>query len=226
MTGEHNDVVAVIEDDSTARESLIALVESMGYRCHAMASAEAFLEQGLPLEPSCLVLDLQLPGMSGIDLLERLRALGERAPIIVITGFATIPLAVQMMRCGVFHLLEKPFRQLELKESLVKAVNGYRATRAEWRHQRQLRQRYEALNDAERLVVRGMALGTPNSQLAQELNMGLRTLEKRRQQVLKKLQVDHLPGLIGLLYQIDRQFVLSLRDDDRQEEQTSAGLCC
>ena len=214
MTIGCKETVAVVEDDPVARVGLAALIASIGMECHESASAEEFLECGPNLDPSCIVLDLCLPGMNGQDLLERLVRCENSPPVVVVTGFATIPLVVNIMRGGAYTVLEKSCRTQELRETIQKAVARHHYL-LQKRHQTELqKQCFETLSEVERRVAKGIAEGTSNSDLSQLLNLGLRTVEKRRQQVFRKLKVDNLPAFIEVLYRVAPDYVLPLPRED------------
>lgn len=212
------DIVAIIDDDPAARASLAALIDSLDMDCHASASAEEFLERGIEASPSCVVLDLCLPGLNGLDLLERLAAFGDAPPVIFVTGFATIPLAVKMMRDGAYHVLEKSCRTQELKDSIRMAVARHHLLQKQRQLTRQIKERFDSLSEVEWQVVKGMAEGIPNAQLAEQLSLGLRTIEKRRQQIFRKLDVDNLPAFIQLLYRAEPELIRSFSDNATTNE--------
>ena len=213
------DIVAVVEDDFAASSSLAALIDSLDMDCRTFASAEEFLERGLDAAPSCIVIDLCLPGMNGLDLMERFVTRSDAPPIIFVTGFATIPLVVKMMRDGAYTVLEKTCRTQELQEAIRTAVSRHHHSQRERQEIREIKERFDSLTEIEWLVVQGIARGTPNAQLAEQLNLGLRTIEKRRQQIFHKLRVDTLPAFIQLLYRADPDLVRSFSaDGDHNEE--------
>jgi two-component system, LuxR family, response regulator FixJ len=216
MTLNNRDLVAVVEDDPLARASLASVVASLGMDCQPYSSAESFLKQDLSTL-SCVVLDHRLPGMDGIELLEQFVSRLDAPPVIFITGFATIPLAVKMMRDGAYHVMEKPCRTHELKEAIRTAVARYHELRPERQHIQELRERLDSLSGIEWQVALGIAQGIPNAQLADELNLGLRTIEKRRQHIFRKLGVDNLPAFIKLLYRADPELLRTLSDESCRE---------
>lgn len=199
----NRDLVAIIEDDPIARASLATVVDSLGMDSQESASAEEFLEQGLQASPSCVVLDHRLPGMDGLDLMERFANRIDAPPVIIVTGYATVPLAVKMMQDGAYNVLEKPCRTQELKDSIRMAVTRHHAMQSRRKQVQEIRDKLDTLTEIEWQVVEGIAQGIPNVHLAEQLNLGLRTIEKRRQQIFRKLNVDNLPAFIQLLYRAD-----------------------
>jgi two-component system, LuxR family, response regulator FixJ len=213
MPNNNRDLVAIVEDDPIARASLATVVDSLGMDCQASASAEEFLEQGLNSSPSCIVLDHCLPGMDGLDLLERFAHRTDAPPVIFVTGYATVPLAVKMMQDGAYNVLEKPCRPQELKDSIRMAVSRHHALQARRKQTQEIRDRLDTLSEIEWQVVQGIAQGIPNAQLAEQLNLGLRTIEKRRQQIFRKLRVDNLPAFIQLLYRAEPERLREFSDE-------------
>lgn len=202
------DTVAVVDDDPAVRASVAAIINALGMQCQESKSAEEFLAQGREPALSCIVLDLCLPGMNGQELLNRLAARLDAPPVIVISGFASVSGAVRMMRDGAFTVLEKPCRPQELGENIQRAVVQHQT----WLQQRLeaevLKKRFAQLTDVEREIAKGIANGKSNTELSQQLNLGLRTVEKRRQQIFLKLDVDHLPAFIELLYRVAPEYVV------------------
>lgn len=194
------DRIAVIDHDPVCRSSYSTLFGSWGIQCSAYPAAEDFLEQERLDQLSCLVSGYALPGMNGLELLDQVNAQSDYLPIVFVTGVTTIALAVKLMQGGAFHVLEKPCRQEVLEATVHEALaEKHKHRRLHFR----IRNWKAALNSLtwdETRVAQGIAAGTPNAQLAQQLDLGLRTVEKRRRKVFEKLSVDSIPALIEMLF--------------------------
>ncbi len=192
--------VFVIDDDPDGRRSIVALVESFGFRAEAFDSAERFLEAQRTGEPGCVVTDLLMPGMSGLELQERLAAMGSSLPVIIISAYADVPTAVRAVRGGAVTLLQKPYAPAELRESLLEAFERNAQARQEAAWLAEIRRRLESLTAAEREVLEMVAAGIPNKTIAQRLNLGLRTVEARRHAIMHKMQAGSLAELLRMVF--------------------------
>ncbi len=190
--------VFIVDDDPAARDSVAALVRSKGVPVDAYASAEEFLAAFDPQRPGCLVCDVRMTGMTGLDLQELLRQRGSRLPIVIITGFGDVPTAVRAMRAGAFTFLEKPCRDQELWNCIQKALDAAGRMQIEDTRKAEVETRLGLLTSDELRVMREMVAGKPNKVIASELDIGLRTVELRRANVLKKMQADSLAELVRL----------------------------
>jgi two-component system, LuxR family, response regulator FixJ len=188
--------IFIVDDDPAARASVAALVQShdMGFR--AFASAEEFLAAYKPDQQGCLVVDVRMSGMTGLQLQEQIKARGYHLPVIVITGYADVPLAVRAMRAGAVTFLEKPCAEMELWESIQLALD--RSAQTNGRSRDDVRARRATLNPAELQVLEMLLIGKPNKAIALELGIGLRTVELRRANIMKKMQADSLAELVRL----------------------------
>lgn len=197
--------VFVIDDDADGRRSVVALVESFGFRAEAFDSAEHFLDSQRTAEPGCVVADLRMPGISGLELQEKLAAMGSSLPVIIISAFADVPTAVRAMRSGVVTLLQKPYAPAELRESICEALelNAQARQRAEWLAE--VRRRLESLTAPERDVLELVSAGIPNKTIAQRLNLGLRTVEARRHAIMRKMQAGSLAELLRMVFAVQSQ---------------------
>jgi two-component system response regulator FixJ len=191
--------VFVVDDDPSARDSVIELVGSMGIPAEAFASAEEFLQLYEEDRPGCLVTDVRMLNMSGVELLERLADNGSVLPVIVITAFADVPLTVRAMRAGAVTLLEKPCRDQELWESVREALRRDSERRSQFQRVRDIRLRLDSLSDEERQVMELMVTGKANKVIADELVMGLRTVELRRHHLFRKMKADSVAELVELV---------------------------
>lgn len=191
--------VFVVDDDVQARQSVCALVTSMGKKVQAFGSAEEFLGQYESQGAGCLVTDLRLPGMSGLELQEMLLERGESLPVIVLTGFARTPIAVRAMRAGAITMLDKPYHDDELWHAIRQALAESGTRRAHVELRRSVQQRMATLTPAEREVMDRIIEGMPNKAIARELDISLRTVESRRHAVLAKMQVASIAELVRLI---------------------------
>ncbi|MDZ4817615.1 MAG: response regulator [Planctomycetota bacterium] len=196
-------VVYIIDDDPAARESIAALIQSQDLAVMPFASAEDFLAKYDSSQRGCLIVDVRMKGMSGLDLQEQLAKQHANLPVIVITGFADVPMAVRAMRSGAVTFLEKPSGEQAISDAIHLALDQ-EARANELRQQRdQIEQNYASLTPAELLVLDQLMQGMPNKAIASELDLGLRTVELRRATIMKKMHADSLAELVRL--------VLSLR---------------
>ena len=195
-------LVFVVDDDASLRASLQHLLESVGLRVAACASAQDFLRRPRPEGPSCLVLDVRLPGLSGLELQQRL-ATGDLAlPIIFITGHGDIPMSVQAMKAGAVDFLSKPFRDQDLLDAVHQALARDRDARAQQTEKAALRRRFEALTPRQRDVMARMVAGLLNKQIAGELGTSEATVKTHRKQVMAKMRAESLADLISIADQL------------------------
>ena len=188
--------VFVVDDEPNARESVEALARSHGYPCRTFGSAESFLA-GYPLNaPGCLVTDIRMLGMNGLELVQSLPAHGITLPVIAISGYADTNLAVAVMRAGAVTMLEKPCPQ----DQLIEAIRGALERDARQRLAEQERSRFETkfklLTEPERAVLNGVLEGKPNKSIARELDVRIRTVESRRQRVFSKMECKTVAELV------------------------------
>ena len=195
--------VFVVDDDPAARQSVTALVESMGLSVESFESAEAFLAAYDSARTGCLVTDYRMLGMSGLELQEALVRENISIPTIVITAYADVPLAVRAMKRGAITLLEKPCHEEELVANIRRAVELDATARHQSERSRQTQKLVASLTDGERAVMRLLMAGKMNKNIAKELDLGLRTVELRRHQIMKKLQVDSVAELVRLVLEAD-----------------------
>jgi two-component system response regulator FixJ len=195
---DSDSTVFVIDDDSGARNSVVALVGLKGLRAEGFSSAEDFLSQYDSARKGCLVLDVRMPGMSGLDLLQTLKARGSSLPVIVITGFADVPMAVRAMQEGAVTFLEKPCQEHELWQAIKQALELEQSQHAQRKQRAEIQARLASLTEEEMEVFRRLLIGHPNKQIAIDLDLGLRTIELRRANVMKKMQATSLPDLVRM----------------------------
>ena len=191
-------IVFVIDDDESIREALRSLIRSVGLRVETFASAPAFLESKRPDLPACLILDVRMPGLSGLDLQRDLAEANVHIPIIFITGHADVPMAVEAMQKGALDFIQKPFRDQDLLDRIGTALQKDRERRSERRLQADLHERVGTLTKREREVLDLVVTGKPNKVIAYELGVSQRTVEIHRARVMEKMQARSLADLVRM----------------------------
>ncbi len=200
-------VVYIVDDDPAARESVAALVESRGMKTLEFASGEAFLEIAREDLLGCVVVDVRMKGMSGLELQDTLISRNIFLPVIVITGYADVPMAVRAMQAGAVSFLTKPCKPEQLWQTISEALERSRKDRQIREHRGAIQRRVDSLTLEERAVLQRVVEGVPNKRIARDLDMGLRTVELRRSSVMKKMQADSLAELVQMVFAIG-QFVI------------------
>jgi FixJ family two-component response regulator len=195
---EADRLVFVVDDDAPLRDSLADLVRSIGLHVETFASAQEFLQSKRPDVPSCLVLDVRLKGLSGLDLQKRLVEGDIDIPIIFITGHGDIPMAVQAMKAGAVEFLRKPLRDQDLLDAVQQALERDRKAREQRAEIAELRKRFDSLTSREREVMALVAAGLLNKQVAGELGTSEASVKVHRQHVMEKLGADSLAELVRM----------------------------
>jgi len=190
--------VFVVDDDPAVLGSVTKLLKIIFSRVEAYASAAAFLAAYDPSRPGCLVLDVAMPGMSGLELQRKLTEREIDLPVVFITGHGNVQMAVDAMRQGAINFLEKPFREQELWDSVRKALETDRQKRRRRARTERIRQRMATLSPGERDVLQRILTGKTNRQIATELNLSVRTIEDRRGRLMKKLDASSLVELVQM----------------------------
>ena len=197
------ETVFVVDDDLSVREALSSLIRSVGYQVQTFASAVDFLQQPRPACVSCLVLDVRMPGLSGLDLQGEFARSGEPIPIIFITGHGDIPMAVRAIKAGAVEFLAKPFRDDDLLAAIRNALAQDRASRSEAAELGELRSRYATLTGREREVIVFMVKGMLNKQAAAELGVSEMTVKVHRHNIMQKMKVRSLPDLVRMMERVN-----------------------
>lgn len=190
--------VHVVDDDEAMRHSLAFLLEAAGHQVRTYPSAVEFLEAVPGMERGCVVTDVRMPGLSGLELVERLNAMGVKDPVIVITGHGDVPLAVQAMKAGVSDFIEKPFPEALLLSAIEAALAKGSGSKAEEERRRLILDRIEALSEREQQVLDGLVQGKPNKIIAFDLGISARTVEIYRANLMTKMQAGSLSELVRM----------------------------
>jgi FixJ family two-component response regulator len=191
-------IVFVVDDDVSVRESLELLIRCEGWQPETFESAQEFLTRPRPSVPSCLVLDVSLPGLNGLDLQKRVAVERADMPIIFITGHADIPMSVQAMKAGAVEFLTKPFGDEELLSAIRQAIERSRTALAREAEMRVLRDSYASLTPRERQVMTLVVSGLLNKQVGGELDISEITVKAHRGQVMRKMKADSLADLVNM----------------------------
>ena len=191
-------IIAIVDDDLSVRRGLQRLVRSAGWKAEAFASAQEFLARSRAESPDCVLLDLQLPGLSGLDLQKRMAEVGLEIPIVFLTGHGNIPASVQAMKAGAVQFLTKPVDEQELLHAIEEAVERDQRARKQHIEMSELRGRYESLTAREQEVMQQVISGMLNKQIAVELNITEDTVKFHRGHIMRKMRADSLADLVRM----------------------------
>jgi len=195
---ESDALVAIVDDDPSVRRGLQRLIRSAGWKVETFASAQEFLDRPSAISPSCLVLDLQLPGLSGLDLQQRMADLGLDIPVVFLTGQGNIPASVKAMKAGAIEFLTKPVDEQNLLKAIQEAIERDRRTRQQQTEMHELRRRYESLTAREQEVMQLVISGLLNKQIAAELTITEDTVKFHRGHVMRKMCAGSLADLVRM----------------------------
>lgn len=196
-------IVFVIDDDRSLRESIKSLIRSVGMRVETFASAQEFLTSSRPDVPACLVLDVRMPGLSGLDLQRALSTGDIPVPIIFMTAHGDIPMSVRAMKAGAVEFLTKPFRDQDLLDAITQAIEHDRVARTQRMETADLRLGFESLTPREREVMVHVIAGLLNKQIAARLGISEVTVKLHRHQVMEKMKADSLADLVRMAEKLE-----------------------
>ena len=202
---ERSPVVFIVDDDEAVRSSLRLLLKSVGLVPSALASAREFLDKYDPAQPGCLVLDVRMPEMSGLELQEQLNLKGAVLPVIFITGHGDVPMAVEAMQAGACDFLQKPFRDQDLIDRIQRALDKDRTNRAALNERTLIRERLQSLTPREREVLAMVTSGKANKIMAADLGVSQRTIEIHRARVMEKMSAASLAQLVRMVMDLDEK---------------------
>ena len=197
MSGDDS-IVYVVDDDPPMCEALTRLLGTVGLRAQVFQTPQEFLRSKRPDAPSCLVLDVRLPGLSGLDLQRELAKMDPPIQVVFITGHGDIPMAVQALKAGAVDFLTKPFRDQQLLDAVQQAIDRDRAARRQWADVAELRRRYDSLTQREREVMALVVTGLLNKQIATQLHTSEATVKAHRAQLMRKMEADSVAQLVRI----------------------------
>ncbi|MFK7777718.1 MAG: response regulator transcription factor [Gimesia sp.] len=207
MVIQQEATVFVVDDDPAIRKSLRWLIESVGLKVETFELASDFLQKYLPDSPGCLVLDVRIPGMSGLELQEKLRERGYDIPVIIVSGYGDVPMAVRAMKAGAVDFLEKPVSDQVLLDYIQKSIERDIKSKQNRLQNKELIERKASLTRREHEVMEHVVSGLSSREIAGLLNVSFKTVEAHRAKIMKKMQVKSVPKLIQMDLQIKGPYV-------------------
>jgi two-component system, LuxR family, response regulator FixJ len=196
--------VCIVDDDTAVRESLEWLIESVNLPVKTFANGMEFLDSEAPFEPGCVILDIRMPGLSGIDVFEELKSRSSSIPVIFLTGHGDVHLAVRAMKTGAFDFVEKPFNDQLLLDLVQKAISSDEETASLRGELGEIKIRMDNLTDREREVLSGVVAGGSNRSIAEDLNLSEKTIEFHRSKMMEKMEASSLANLIQMVTILDK----------------------
>jgi len=196
---DNSAVVHLIDDDEAVRQSLAFLLATAGHAVRVYESAEAFLDAAPTVQPGCIVSDVRMPGIDGLALQRRLKEIGITLPVVIMTGHADVPLAVEAMKAGAIDFIEKPFDDQVLLSAIEVALTQQGAASQRNTEARQILARIGALSERERQVLDGLVAGHPNKTIAYDLDLSPRTVEVHRANLMTKMGANSLSELVRMV---------------------------
>lgn len=191
--------IYIVDDDEGVRDSLTELLGSVGLKAQTHSTANEFLENFEPSQSGCVLVDVRMPGMSGIELQHKLNELGSILPVIIMTGHGDITMAVQAMKDGAFEFLQKPFRDQELLDAISSALEKEKLARAKHNNQEEIKKRINSLTARERQVIDRVLEGKANKIIARELEISDRTIEIHRSHAMQKLGATSIAEMVKIM---------------------------
>ena len=198
MTTPTRSVVYVVDDDQGMLDSTVWLLESVGLNALAFTSGQAFLDTCDPALSACVVLDVRMPGMGGLNVQQALQARGVKMPVIFVSGHADVPIVVRAFKAGAHDFIEKPYNQQLLLDSVQEALSGGSARHTASQEQTELDARLHSLTPRERDVLMPLVKGYTTREIALLLGVSVKTIDQYRSRVMKRMQAQHLPDLVGM----------------------------
>ncbi|AOA05287.1 MULTISPECIES: response regulator transcription factor [Pseudomonas] len=198
MTTPTRSVVYVVDDDQGMLDSTVWLLESVGLNALAFTSGQAFLDACDPALSACVVLDVRMPGMGGLNVQQALQARGVKMPVIFVSGHADVPIVVRAFKAGAYDFIEKPYNQQLLLDSVQQALSGGSTQHTASHEQTELDARLHSLTPRERDVLMPLVKGYTTREIAQLLGVSVKTIDLYRSRVMKRMQAQHLPDLVGM----------------------------
>ena len=195
--------VFVVDDDREVRDALRLLLESVGLRVECFESSQAYLKQFNPEKPGCLVLDVRMPGMSGLDLQEHLFERNIQIPVVIITGHGDVPMAVRAMKSGAIDFIEKPFNDEVLLDAIRRAIARGEQQRSHHSEHLQIQERLSHLTPREHEVMQMVTEGRSNKEIANTLGVSAKTIEAHRARVMEKMQAGSLAELVRMVLAVN-----------------------